>query len=82
MEKLLTVEEAAELLRIMPRTLKEWCRRGKVPCVKVGQLWRLKASELEAWMRPHLRVVKSPEAEDQADVEAARQPRHGRGMRE
>ena len=62
MEKLLTVEEAAELLRITPRTLKEWCRRGKVPCVKVGREWRLKASELEAWMKPEMHVVKGHDA--------------------
>lgn len=52
LEPLLTVAEAAAILRVSPRTLKEWCRRGKVTCVKVGREWRLRAADVQAAVKP------------------------------
>lgn len=47
MEKLLTVKEASEFLRITEKTLRDWIIKGRTPAYKVGDEWRLKASELQ-----------------------------------
>jgi len=35
-DELLTVAEAAALLRVQPSTLRYWAREGRVPCVRLG----------------------------------------------
>ena len=37
----LTVEQAAELLQVKSTTIREWLKKGKLPGVKVGRLWRV-----------------------------------------
>jgi excisionase family DNA binding protein len=50
MERLLTPREAAELVAVAPRTIKEWLRRGSLPGLKVGSLWRIRQSDLESFV--------------------------------
>jgi excisionase family DNA binding protein len=49
-ESLLNVAEAARLLRIHPKTLRNKARRGVIPGVQVGRLWRFRASVLNEWL--------------------------------
>jgi len=49
-ESLLDVAEAAKLLRIHPKTLRNKARRGIIPGVQVGRLWRFRASTLNEWL--------------------------------
>jgi excisionase family DNA binding protein len=49
-EALLDVDEAAKLLRIHPKTLRNKARRGVIPGIQVGRLWRFRASALDAWL--------------------------------
>ena len=49
-ELLLDVSEAARLLRIHPKTLRNKARRGVIPGVQVGRLWRFRASALNQWL--------------------------------
>ncbi len=49
-EPLLDSDEAAALLKIHPKTLQRMARRGEVPAIQIGKLWRFRASELDAWM--------------------------------
>lgn len=49
-ESLLNVAEAARLLRIHPKTLRNKARRGVIPGVQVGRLWRFRASALNEWL--------------------------------
>jgi len=46
-EPLLTVEEAAAVLGIQPRTLYKWAYAGRLPVVKIGRLTRFRASTIE-----------------------------------
>ena len=46
----LDVAEAAKLLRIHPKTLRNKARRGIIPGVQVGRLWRFRASALNEWL--------------------------------
>jgi excisionase family DNA binding protein len=49
-EKLYTPERAAEALMVSPKTVREWLRTGKLGGVKVGRLWRVRESDLEAFL--------------------------------
>jgi excisionase family DNA binding protein len=49
-EPLLGVEEAAELLRIHPKTLQALARSGRVPCARMGKYWRFRKSALDSWV--------------------------------
>lgn len=51
LEKLLTPEEAAEVLRVKTRTVMEWLRQEKLRGFKLGgKLWRIKESDLRAFI--------------------------------
>lgn len=49
-EPLLDSEEAANLLRIHPKTLQKMARRGEIQGIHVGRLWRFRASDLDEWL--------------------------------
>ena len=50
-EPLLNTEQAASLLGIHPKTLQKLARKGKVPAIRIGDLWRFRATELDLWVR-------------------------------
>jgi len=50
-EPLLDSDEAAQLLRIHPKTLQRMARNRQIHAIQVGKLWRFRASELEIWLR-------------------------------
>jgi excisionase family DNA binding protein len=43
--------EAARFLRIHPATVKRLAREGKLPAFRIGNRWRFRPSELDAWAR-------------------------------
>src|SRR2546428_7077332 len=49
-EKLLTPEQVAERLQVTERTVYGWLRRGKLPALKLGRLWRIRPEDLEAFL--------------------------------
>jgi excisionase family DNA binding protein len=49
-EPLLDVIEAARLLRIHPKTLRIKARRGIIPAVQIGRVWRFRVSTLNRWL--------------------------------
>ncbi len=54
-EPLLDCQQAAELMQVHPETLKRRARRGEIPGVKFGKVWRFRASGLEAYIRNLMR---------------------------
>jgi excisionase family DNA binding protein len=64
MEDLLTVKEVASKLRVSERTVKNWLRQGALHGLKAGKAWRIKGSELEAFLEGRA-------AEDLDDIAAA-----------
>lgn len=50
-ERVLNTDEAAALLQIHPKTLQKMAREGTVPAFRIGDLWRFRASALDAWLR-------------------------------
>jgi len=47
LEKLLTTQEVAELLRIDPQTVVRLAQRGELPAFKVARQWRYSTAALE-----------------------------------
>ena len=49
-EKLLTPEQVAERLQVTERTVYAWLRRGNLPALKLGRLWRIRPEDLETFL--------------------------------
>ena len=47
-EPVLNTEKAAALLQVHPKTLQKMAREGSVPAFRIGDLWRFRASALDA----------------------------------
>jgi len=46
--ELLTVDEAADLLRVKPSTIRAWVLKREIPFLHVGRLVRIRRSDIEA----------------------------------
>ncbi|HSF33448.1 MAG TPA: helix-turn-helix domain-containing protein [Candidatus Tectomicrobia bacterium] len=51
MDDLLTAEQAAAILQLSPKTIKDWLRAGKLTGCKIGRVWRVKLADLEAFIQ-------------------------------
>jgi len=54
--KFLSVQEAAEFLRVSPRTVYGWVSQQALPHRKAGRRVLFLESELVEWTRPNLRL--------------------------
>ncbi len=50
MEKLLTTEEVAKILRIHPTTIRNYIRAGKLKASKVGKAFRITEKDIEQFL--------------------------------
>jgi excisionase family DNA binding protein len=48
-EKLLTLREAAEVLRLSTRTIREYIKRGEIRGKLIGKRWRFRRADLDAF---------------------------------
>ena len=48
-ERLLTLRDAAEILRLHPRTVREYVRRGEVQGRVIGGRWRFRRADLDGF---------------------------------
>jgi excisionase family DNA binding protein len=48
-ERLLTLKEAAEVLRLSTRTVREYLRNGEIRGKIIGKQWRFKRADLDAF---------------------------------
>ena len=58
MERLLTVNEAAKILRLNSETVARYIREGKISAVKLGRVWRVEEKDLEQFIRERKREAK------------------------
>lgn len=54
-DKLLTIEEVAKILRVSTRTVNRYIESGRLKASKIGQ-WRIKESDLEAFLSKNTNV--------------------------
>jgi excisionase family DNA binding protein len=50
-DRLLTANEVADQLRVSTMTIYRLIRRGELPAVRVGRNYRVRADELDAYLR-------------------------------
>ncbi len=48
---LLTMSEAASLLKISQKTLHRMIQKGRIPAFKIGNQWRFLESRIEEWIQ-------------------------------
>lgn len=61
MDKILTLEEVAEYLRVSEKTVKEWVNKGELPGGKLGTSWRFRRGDIEEWVNKQLAPSLRPE---------------------
>ena len=78
MDDLLTAEQAAAILQLSPKTIKDWLRAGKLPGCKIGRVWRIKEADLEAFVQAS-RILRGREENADPLKERCGSARHGGG---
>ena len=48
--QVMNVDEVARYLRVVPDTIYRRARRGEIPAVKVGKVWRFPKDTLDKWL--------------------------------
>lgn len=56
-DEIMTVREVAKYLKIAEKTAYRFASEGKVPAFKVGNAWRFKKTEIEAWIEQQSRAI-------------------------
>jgi excisionase family DNA binding protein len=51
MQRLLTIKEVADYLRLSKVTVYKMTRQGKIPASKIGKQWRYSESEIDFWVK-------------------------------
>jgi excisionase family DNA binding protein len=59
-EPMMSAEEAAQVLQLHPKTVKRLAGEGTIPAMKIGRLWRFRASALDEWLRAELSSQRHP----------------------
>lgn len=49
-DPLLDTDEAAAVMKIHPKTLQKLARSGSIHGIRVGKLWRFRASQIQDWI--------------------------------
>jgi len=47
----LTPQQISELFQIEVRTIHDLARKGKIPAIKVGRLWRFRQEDIWRWIQ-------------------------------
>ncbi len=50
-DELLGAEDVARLVGVKETTVYRWCKQGKLPCLKVGKVWRVRREALEDFLK-------------------------------
>ena len=53
-EPLIDAAQAARILNLHPVTVREMASRGAIPGLKIGKVWRFRASSLDEWITGRL----------------------------
>jgi len=58
--KFLTPDEVAALLRVSPDAIRRLLRRGALPAIRIGRMWRVEEAALQRWL--HRGVLRTARA--------------------
>lgn len=45
-DKIYGAPELAKFFGVTPKTIWEWCKKGKLPAFKIGKEWKVRVSDL------------------------------------
>jgi len=51
LEKLMTLEEVAEYLRLSIHTIYKMAQKGRIPALKAGKKWRFRKEDIDRWLK-------------------------------
>ena len=57
MKELITVKEAADLLKVKPQWVYRMMRSDGLPCIRLGRQIRIDEDSLEKWLAEHRSVA-------------------------
>lgn len=58
-DRLLTADEAADVLHVSAYVVRQWAREHRIPAIRLGQrYWRFRRSSLDAWIAEQERPVR------------------------
>jgi len=57
MKELITVKEAADLLKVKPQWVYRMMRSDGLPCIRLGRQVRIDEDSLEKWLAEHRSVA-------------------------
>jgi len=46
--------QAARYLQVHPRTITRMAKRGEIPAIHLGRLWRFRRTDLDTWLESRL----------------------------
>ena len=49
-DSIMTIEEAADYLKIPKSTVYKLAQEGRIPCQKVGRHWRFRKDTIDKWL--------------------------------
>ena len=49
-EALMTVRDVAKYLKVSPATVYKRVKEKKIPCHRIGRLWRFRREEIDEWL--------------------------------
>jgi excisionase family DNA binding protein len=54
LRKLLSIDDAADLLAVSTKSVRRWIATRELPAVQLGTHWRIRPQDLEAFIRDRL----------------------------
>ncbi len=60
--EILTIEEAADFLRLSKRSVYRLLKEGKIPAAKVMHKWRFEREQLRQWIRGSADIMRCIDA--------------------
>jgi PTS system nitrogen regulatory IIA component len=61
-DQLMSIKELAHYLKVNVTTIYLWSNRGKIPAIRVGNLWRYRRSDIDDWLNAQRNQAVEPEA--------------------
>lgn len=56
-ETIYEAEKLAKFFHVTKQTIREWCKKGKIPAFKIGKEWKVRVADLQKMIdrkaRPH-----------------------------
>jgi excisionase family DNA binding protein len=67
-EAMIDAREVGKLLRLHPKTVKRMAAAGEIPALRIGRIWRFRASALDGWVAAQLQSNRHPRPPQQEAI--------------